>query len=581
MPQAPAKGPGRKLGLFAAIALVMGNMIGSGVFLLPASLAPFGWNGVFGWIVTIAGALVLAYLLARLTKAHPAAGGPAGFVEAAFGETPAFLIGWIYLVSIWTAVVTIAVAAVSYLSSMVPALSAQPARPVLAAMALLGAMTVLNLRGVRAAGNFQVATLLLKLVPLIVVIVLAAGVLAGGEAELAPFEPAAIGLGAINGAAALTLWALLGFECASVQSIGQSLELLLGGEAGEVLDGQPEHRERLLCGRRALGRVHERPLHELQAVLQRLQVRPRLLGGEAQLAQGLGANAGAQAHLVKGVAHAGEDLHAAQQRRDRRRADPRQARAGAAQPLAEGLQALLGAAEPGAELVAHAEFHERPSGPDAPCFRPRSASLADGVPPQERQIRPLLFQRRGHERPRGDLDLPRHQPPAAALMDNRLTAMLQRPRRGALGEPHRPDDDRVAGAVVPEEDQLPQAPLVRVRRLARRGGPLPLADAGAGRRADERAGLAQHLPLGRVHRPHDDVAVEEHVLDPHGDHADPHESPPSSRWIRASSVCRFAGGMSSRFFCARCAARRSSVGVKSRSSSARRPPQTTSPRVAK
>ena len=215
-PQAATEGPGRKLGLFAAIALVMGNMIGSGVFLLPASLAPFGWNAVIGWIVTIAGALVLAYLLTRLTRAMPAAGGPAGFVEAAFGEVPAFLIGWVYLVSIWTAVVTIAVAGVSYLSSMVPAVAAEASRPVLVALALLWAVTLLNLRGVRAAGNFQVVTLLLKLVPLVVVIVLATRVIAGGEAELAPFEPEAIGLSAVNGAAALTLWALLGFECASV-----------------------------------------------------------------------------------------------------------------------------------------------------------------------------------------------------------------------------------------------------------------------------------------------------------------------------------------------------------------------------
>ncbi|WP_298022971.1 hypothetical protein [uncultured Parasphingopyxis sp.] len=56
----PAGGPaGRRLGLAAATALVMGNMIGSGVFLLPASLAPFGWNAVLGWLVTIAGTLVL------------------------------------------------------------------------------------------------------------------------------------------------------------------------------------------------------------------------------------------------------------------------------------------------------------------------------------------------------------------------------------------------------------------------------------------------------------------------------------------------------------------------------------------
>ena len=60
--------PGRKLGLVAAIALVMGNMIGSGVFLLPASLAPFGWNAVGGWIVTIVGAVCLAHVLAAHTR---------------------------------------------------------------------------------------------------------------------------------------------------------------------------------------------------------------------------------------------------------------------------------------------------------------------------------------------------------------------------------------------------------------------------------------------------------------------------------------------------------------------------------
>lgn len=206
----------RKLGLAAAIALVMGNMIGSGVFLLPASLAPFGWNAVGGWIVTIAGALVLAWLLARLTRAVPGAGGPTGFVNAAFGEMPAFLIGWVYLASIWTAVATIAVAAVSYLSSIVPGIAAGAFGPALATLALLWAMTLLNLGGVRAAGNFQVATLVLKLVPLVVVIVLAVGVLAAGDGEIAPFDSGAIRLSAVNGAATLTLWALLGFECASV-----------------------------------------------------------------------------------------------------------------------------------------------------------------------------------------------------------------------------------------------------------------------------------------------------------------------------------------------------------------------------
>ena len=59
------------LGFWMCLALCVGNMIGSGVFLLPASLAPFGWNGVFGWFVTIAGALCLAYVFSSLSRRFP------------------------------------------------------------------------------------------------------------------------------------------------------------------------------------------------------------------------------------------------------------------------------------------------------------------------------------------------------------------------------------------------------------------------------------------------------------------------------------------------------------------------------
>ena len=209
-------GAPRQLSLVAAIALVMGNMIGSGVFLLPASLAPFGWNAVGGWTITISGALVLAFVLARLNRALPDAGGATGYVRAAFGEVPGFLINWVFMVSTLTALVTIAVAAVSYLSSFVPAISAAPFLPAFCAVGLLWAMTLVNLRGVHAAGNVQIVTVALKIVPLIVVIVLAAGVLAAGHAEMPPFEPGAISVASLGGAAALTLWALLGFECASL-----------------------------------------------------------------------------------------------------------------------------------------------------------------------------------------------------------------------------------------------------------------------------------------------------------------------------------------------------------------------------
>ncbi|MEE4450166.1 amino acid permease [Novosphingobium resinovorum] len=210
------KGQDGRLGLVAAMALVMGNMIGSGVFLLPASLAPFGWNAVAGWVVTTAGAMVLAYVFARLTRALPDAGSPSGFVSAAFGATAGFFISWIYLVSIWTTVATIAVAAVSYLSAITPGLAGAPFRPALAALGLVWLTALVNLRGVRAAGGFQVVTMALKVVPLLVVIVIAALLLGRGEAHILPVDAVPVTPGSVNAAATLTLWALLGFESASI-----------------------------------------------------------------------------------------------------------------------------------------------------------------------------------------------------------------------------------------------------------------------------------------------------------------------------------------------------------------------------
>src|ERR1700761_5178251 len=87
---------GRALGFWMCSALVVGNMIGSGVFLLPASLAPFGWNAVLGWLVTIAGAFVFA----RLAQAFPRAGGPYAYTQAAFGEGVGFAVAWTYWLSI-------------------------------------------------------------------------------------------------------------------------------------------------------------------------------------------------------------------------------------------------------------------------------------------------------------------------------------------------------------------------------------------------------------------------------------------------------------------------------------------------
>ncbi len=205
----------RTLGLAACIALVMGNMIGSGVFLLPASLAPFGWNAVAGWILTIGGAMVLAYVIARLTVHLPGASGPSQMIAQAFGPLAGFVIGWIYWVSIIITNVTIAVAATANLSSIVPLL-ARPSMGALASIGFLWLMTLINLMGARMAGATQLVTTALKLVPLAIVVVLLVVILGSGRAQVVPFPAGGLNGAAITASAALTLWALLGFESASV-----------------------------------------------------------------------------------------------------------------------------------------------------------------------------------------------------------------------------------------------------------------------------------------------------------------------------------------------------------------------------
>lgn len=193
-----------------AVALVMGNMIGSGVFLLPASLAPFGWDAVSGWIVTIAGAMCLAWMFARLMAGSPI--GPAELVQEEFGPVPGFLIGFSLWVYVWAGMVTISMAVVSYGSSFLPALGAHPA---LSALAIIWAMTGLNLMGTRVAGGFQLITTILKLVPLLVVAGLIVLILVDpARAPVADLPAFTLSLSGTNQAAALALWAMLGFESA-------------------------------------------------------------------------------------------------------------------------------------------------------------------------------------------------------------------------------------------------------------------------------------------------------------------------------------------------------------------------------
>ena len=206
---------GRQLGFWMCLALVVGNMIGSGIFLLPANLAPLGANAIWGWIITIGGAMCLAAVFAALAKAIPEATGPYDYVAKALGAPPAFLVMWAYWISIWVTNAAIAIAAVSYLSTLAPGFFAAPAVAPLFAIAFVALFTAVACTGAHVSGGVQLLTSVLKIMPLVAAMVIAL-IVFGGGGQPAEFAPTPVGPNNIAAAAALTLWAMLGFECAAV-----------------------------------------------------------------------------------------------------------------------------------------------------------------------------------------------------------------------------------------------------------------------------------------------------------------------------------------------------------------------------
>ncbi len=217
--------PSRKgLGLIACTALVVGNMVGSGIFLLPASLASFGPIALGGWLLTSLGALVLAIIFARLAQLVQKTGGPYAYTEAGYGEFAGFLIAWGYWITLWTGNAAVAVALAGYVGFLFPLIGESSSYSLLVALAAIWLLTLINVRGVKEAGAVQVLTTVLKLVPLLLIGVCGwwwvdgtnyATINRSGQSNLS----------AISAAAAVTLWAYLGLESATVP-------------AGEVIEPQ-------------------------------------------------------------------------------------------------------------------------------------------------------------------------------------------------------------------------------------------------------------------------------------------------------------------------------------------------------
>jgi basic amino acid/polyamine antiporter, APA family len=205
----------KALGLAACTALVVGNMVGSGFYLSPTALAPYGLLAPLAWIVMGAGAICLGLSFARLARLLPATGGPYAYTRAAYGDFPGFLIAWGYWISIWCSLPAIAVAFTGYLIEFVPSL--RGSRPLVIGVTIgaIWLVTLVNLRGVGSAGTFAELSTLTKLIPLGIVALL--GLFFADFGNLSAFNPSGQSLLEASGALApLTMFAYLGLESATV-----------------------------------------------------------------------------------------------------------------------------------------------------------------------------------------------------------------------------------------------------------------------------------------------------------------------------------------------------------------------------
>ncbi|MGW0551672.1 amino acid permease [Streptomyces altiplanensis] len=206
----------RRFGLPVATALVMGNIIGGGIFLLPASVAPFGTISLVAFGVLTLGAIALALVFGRLAQRHPQTGGPYVYAREAFGDFAGFLAAWSYWITTWVSNAALAVAAVGYLDVLIP-VHGSVAATITAALVLQWLPALANLAGTRYVGAVQLVATVLKFAPLLLVAV--GGLFFFDPSNLGPFQASGQGpLGAVSASAAILLFSYLGVESAAVSA---------------------------------------------------------------------------------------------------------------------------------------------------------------------------------------------------------------------------------------------------------------------------------------------------------------------------------------------------------------------------
>jgi len=211
-------GPSRaaELGMFSSTALVVGSIIGTGVFTMPAVMAGAGTSSLITLGVIAIGAVLLGMLFGQLTKRVPSVdGGLYAYSRHEFGDFAGYLTAWCYWITCWAGNAAIVASWVLYVESLFGI--ENPTSWVNWGIALTGLWipAVINLVGVRQMAWFQNVTVVLKFVPLLLVAVV--GWFFVSSANFGPFNASGGSLyDGVGIAAGVALFSFIGVECASI-----------------------------------------------------------------------------------------------------------------------------------------------------------------------------------------------------------------------------------------------------------------------------------------------------------------------------------------------------------------------------
>jgi APA family basic amino acid/polyamine antiporter len=203
-----------RLGLPSTVALVVGGIVGTGIFTAPAAVATYGWLTLPAFVIVGLGSLAIALAFAELVKRTTRSGGPYVYADEAFGPFAGFLAAWTYWIQGWTGHATISVAGAGYLASLIGVGDGRGTTLALAAAVLV--LPVLNnLIGTRSVGAAVLITTILKIAALAVVAVVGLVLFDSGNVGAVHAHGGHVA-SALPAACALLLFSFLGMEGAAV-----------------------------------------------------------------------------------------------------------------------------------------------------------------------------------------------------------------------------------------------------------------------------------------------------------------------------------------------------------------------------